>query len=123
MPSFSIGLSGWPEGGHAASAVLLRDGVPLVFIEQERVTRKKHSYDCSPFEAIEECLRVSGVPWEQVEDVCYGFDAPATYATVGRTLDRDVLDVLVPEHLLRLHRPRFHSTPHHLAHAASAFLC
>src|SRR5262245_60790153 len=123
MPYFTMGLAGWPEGGHAASAVLLRDGVPVVFVEEERVTRIKRAEDRSPFEAIEECLRVSGVPWREINEVTYGFDIPAAYATVSRTLDRDVLDVLVPEELLRIHRPAFHPVTHHLAHAASAFLC
>src|ERR1700743_1211398 len=103
VASHTMGLSGWPDGGHAASAVLLRDGVPVVFIEQERVTRVKHAYDCSPFEAIEECLRVTGVPWLAIDEVTFGFDIPAAYATVDRALDRDVLDVLVPEELLREH--------------------
>lgn len=123
MASYTLGLSGWPDGGHDASAVLLCDGVPIVFIEQERVTRIKHAENCSPFEAIEECLRVANVPWHAVEEVTYGFDIPATYATVDKTLDREVLEFLVPEDLLREHRPQFHAVEHHVAHAASAFLC
>lgn len=123
MARYTLGLSGWPDGGHDASAVLLADGVPIVFIEQERITRTKHAENQSPFEAIEECLRVGGVPWRAVEEVTYGFDIPAAYATVGGTLDRDVLDFLVPEDLLREHRPEFHAVEHHIAHAASAFMC
>jgi len=103
--------------------VILRDGVPITFIEQERVTREKHSEDCSPFEAIEECLRVSGVPWSAVDEVVYGFDLAETYASVDRTLDDDALAILVPDHLLRTHRPEFRTVSHHLAHAASSFLC
>lgn len=119
----TLGVSGWHEGGHAASAVLLKNGIPLVMIEEERVTRIKRSEDTPPTAAIYECLSVSGVSWADVDCVAHGYDINETYATVGRTLELPVIDYLIPPELLKEHRPKFVKVKHHLAHAASAFLC
>lgn len=115
-----LGLSGWHEGGHAASAVLVEDGVPVMLIEQERVNRDKNAEDQPPHAAIRELLARTGTAWSEIDLVTHGFDIDAAYATVERAAP-SILDALVPADLLNEWRPAFSKVGHHLAHAASGF--
>jgi len=99
-----LGLGG---SDHDFSAALICDVDIRVAIEQERLSRRKHAIGPwfeDPFrKSIEYCLETEGVSIEDVDAV----------------VSSDVLPARV-QHTLRAHRLRLY--PHHLCHAASAYL-
>ena len=124
---------------HDPAAALVMDGRIAAAAEEERFTRRKHGKQPVAFSTWELpegsarwCLEQAGVRAEQLDAVAYSYDpvlapAPAPDITAGeweglRTLFvrraplflRTALPGLAPE------RVRF--VPHHVAHAASAYL-
>jgi carbamoyltransferase len=151
---------------HDSAACLVKDGVVLAAVEEERFTRIKHAkrpipfsaYEL-PFHAIDYCLGHAGIRLVDVDHVAYGFDPFLSLggrrnAMIGLPLEPSAeppaegwespweplfLSYLVnaPRHLAdgaphhlrarfagaRADGPyKWHFVPHHLAHAASAFL-
>jgi carbamoyltransferase len=124
---------------HDPAAALVMDGRIAAAAEEERFTRRKHGKQPVAFSTWELpegsarwCLKQAGVRAEQLDAVAYSYDpvlapAPTSDITAGeweglRTLFvrraplflRTALPGLAPE------RVRF--VPHHVAHAASAYL-
>ncbi|MDQ3612470.1 MAG: carbamoyltransferase [Actinomycetota bacterium] len=128
---------------HDPAAALVVDGVTVAAVEEERFTRRKHGHDNVPFAAWEVpqraaawCLAQAGLRPEDLDAVSYSYD-PALCAPVeGMTVDRLVEDAWEPMRTLYAQRaPLFLRTalpgldpgivrfvPHHVAHAASAYL-
>lgn len=130
---------------HESSACLLRDGVILGAVEEERFNRVKHA-KCSlvnnpdqlPEQAMAWVLRHAGVTAEQVEHIAFSFDPDARLAA-NRNLPTEGIppgDFGTPEGELTFHahlqqaaaklkrlfpRAEFHFLPHHLCHGGSAF--
>jgi carbamoyltransferase len=132
---------------HESSACLIQDGRITAAVEEERFNRIKHAKrarvdnaDELPWAAIDWCLKAGGVAPADVDHVAYSFDPeerlrrnlelpddpgipPGDCGTAdgervfyGSTLHaRDLLQE-------RFGSARFHFVPHHLAHAASAYL-
>lgn len=122
-----------------SSACLLRDGVLLAAVEEERFRRIKH-WAGFPSEAIRSCLQQAGISLSQVEHVAINQDTSAnlgkklTYMLLkrpdlGLVLDRirnkreragvdQQLDRAFPDSGFR---GRFHTIEHHVAHLSSAF--
>jgi carbamoyltransferase len=61
---------------HDSSACLVRDGELLFAIAEERLSRLKHDADF-PRLAIQACLDFAGSTANQLDDVCFGWPAPA----------------------------------------------
>jgi carbamoyltransferase len=128
---------------HDPAAALVVDGMTVAAVEEERFTRRKHGHDNVPFAAWEVpqhaaawCLAQAGLRPEDLDAVTYSYD-PALCAPVeGMTVDRLVEDAWEPLRTLYAQRaPLFLRTalpgldpgivryvPHHVAHAASAYL-
>ncbi|MBW3646277.1 MAG: carbamoyltransferase [Actinobacteria bacterium] len=128
---------------HDPAAALVVDGVTVAAVEEERFTRRKHGHDNVPFAAWEVpqqaaawCLAQAGLRPEDLDAVSYSYD-PALCAPVeGMTVDRLVEDAWEPMRTLYAQRaPLFLRTalpgldpgivryvPHHVSHAASAYL-
>lgn len=130
---------------HDSSAALLRDGVPVAAVEEERFTRIKHgkrpmpllSFQL-PFHAINYCLEAADISLDEVDEIAYSFDpslAGDGCTGFGRYED-SFLDGIrsaprlltedVPHHLRRrmgdgIGRATFRFVDHHLSHAASAY--
>jgi carbamoyltransferase len=113
---------------HDVSAVLLADGVPVVGVCKERITREKWAGG-APDVAVGYCLKVAGV---RLRDV--GLIVQNTYALNVPELERDLLSRPHALHLPHEEReftlksplfrnPRAVTISHHLAHAYSAFAC
>lgn len=123
-----LGLNGWGPRSHDASAALLVDGYVVAFTEEERFTRRKHSYDATPVRAARYCLDEAGIQLHDVDIVAFGWDIPLLARRSGSALlpsggDAFVLEQLLPsKHFPRRHAPRLEFVGHHLAHAASASL-
>jgi carbamoyltransferase len=133
---------------HESAAALLIDGQLACFVEEERINRRKHGKNADvetpqalPVGAIQSCLRQSGLTIDQVDLIGYSFAETGRQANVGvdpvftpnswgspegeATFDANMR--LVPAELEKLGKKplhdRFRWVPHHVAHAASAFLC
>ncbi len=124
---------------HDSSAALVVDGEIVAAAEEERFTRRKHAKDCVPFSAwelperaIAWCLEQAGLTADELDAVAYSYD-PAL-AEPSDDLIANAYEGLRTYYVRRL--PHFLATlfgdfdpakvryvPHHIAHAASAYLC
>lgn len=116
----TLGLNGWDDGTHDPAAALIEEGQVLAFVEQERLSRRKHAVGELPHSAIREVLALGGATASDVDQIAYGWDLAEFYRIRGRhidladaglklTGDRDLAGL--PVNWVR----------HHDAHAASAF--
>ena len=115
--------------GMDAAAALVVDGKLVSAAEQERFTRNKHTGQF-PIDAIQFCLRDSGISINEVDEIAHGFD----YSPYRELYQRDEIsrelyqDVFSRDALLAQVRRDLPGFPdnkvfnvnHHLAHAASA---
>jgi len=126
---------------HDSSAVLVVDGQIVAAAEEERFNRRKHGKACLPFSAwelpehaIAWCLERGGISATDLDAVAYSYDpALATGGAPSHDLLADDYEGLRTYYVERL--PQFLRTlvgtfdaairyvPHHVAHAASAYLC
>ncbi|PYT48609.1 MAG: carbamoyltransferase [Acidobacteria bacterium] len=60
---------------HDSSACIVRDGELLFAVAEERISRLKHDAGF-PRNAIQACLDFAGVRAEQLDEVCFGWQAP-----------------------------------------------
>ena len=115
--------------GMDAAAALVVDGKLVSASEQERFDRRKHT-GRFPIDAIQFCLRDSGISLDEIDEIAHGFDY-APYRDlyqrdeVSRELykevfSRDALVSQVRRDLPGFPENRIFSVNHHLAHAASA---
>jgi carbamoyltransferase len=104
LANFTLGLGG---SDHEFSAALMRDWNILVAIEHERLSRRKHGYSLwyeDPVrQSIEYCLDAEGVSLIDIDTI----------------VSSDLLPIRV-RHNLRERSLQLY--PHHLCHAASAYL-
>lgn len=76
-------ISGLPRWfGHDAAAALVEDGVVLAAIEEERLTRIKHTNDF-PSRSAAGCLEYSGRTIEEVDAIAYFFEELDTDKELG----------------------------------------
>jgi carbamoyltransferase len=135
--TFILGLNAYHGD---ASACLVRDGVLVAAVEEERFRRIKH-WAGFPTESIRSCLRQAGVSLNDIDHVAINSDPKAqlfdrfSFVLRNRPDMRLVLDRL-RNHGKRLSvaplltaafpgddfRGEIHRVEHHLAHLASAFL-
>lgn len=118
----ALGLNGWVDRTHDASAALVIDGELVAFVEQERLSRRKHAVGEVPHAAVGAVLALGGIEPEEVDLIAYGWDLRLFNAVRGRELPLDLDDAVEP-------LCGFEPSPgqevrwvdHHLAHAASAY--
>ncbi len=126
---------------HDAAAALLRDGVIVAAAEEERFSRKKHDFGF-PTNAIDFCLRRGGISGEDLDYVVF-YEKPlvkferiltTSLGTFPRSwrVFREAMIAWFDQKLwiksrlmayLGLPPEKVLFVEHHLAHAASAFLC
>jgi carbamoyltransferase len=123
---------------HDPAAALVVDGETVAAAEEERFTRRKHGKECVPFsawelpvEAARWCLARAGVDVADLDAVAYSYDpdlAPAARDVVHdgweglRTLYARRAPRFLATALPGLAPERVRFVPHHVAHAASAYL-
>ena len=124
---------------HDPSSALVVDGRIVAAAEEERFTRRKHGKEAVAFSTWELpersarwCLDHGGLEPPQLDAVAYSYDpalAPPRQADVTtdtweslRTLYVERAPLFLKTALPGLDPQRVHFVPHHLAHAASAFL-
>lgn len=120
-----LGLNGWSERGHDASACLVIDGRIIAFTEEERFTRKRYSYDSLSVMSIAYCLQEAKIGVEDIDYVVYGWNLPKTYKLRRGNFpftDKQILEQLFPSNLYKYSKlPKLEFMDHHLAHAASSY--
>jgi carbamoyltransferase len=117
------------------------DGKLVAALEEERFTRKKHASDF-PERAIERCLRIAGIDYKDVDHIAVSIKptkdiGKKTLYGIGLMsqiypfLRHEVVRGAYRQYGLRTwcgtkyngsRRPPIHFIPHHLAHAAGAFM-
>ena len=126
---------------HDAAAALVRDGLLVAAVEEERFSRKKHDFGF-PHLAIQFCLEQAGLTAHDLDYVIFyekpflkferilltqlqGF--PATMDTFRRSMTNWLLDKLWVKQTilsaLEVPPEKILFSQHHLSHAASAFFC
>ncbi len=132
---------------HESAACLVRDGEIVAMAEEERFNRVRHGKhsridnpDELPEQAMAWCLAQGGVGWKDITDIGYALDPEMRKAGNSRLPDRHRVKPndwgtpegeeifyrhnLLARDKLRAYAPQANFTflPHHLCHAASAFL-
>lgn len=117
-------------GSHDAAAVLVRDGEIIAAIEEERLSRLKHS-NAFPVEAIRFCLREAGAGWSDVDRITLNVSqqsldyhrALQSLRTPGERIvtAREAIASLFQETFGVDVADKLRFCHHHLAHAASAY--
>jgi len=124
---------------HDPAAALVVDGVTVAAAEEERFNRRKHGKDPVAFSTWELperaaawCLEHAGVAPSELDAVAYSYDpAIATTPSVDvmggtweglRTLFAERAPFFLATSLPGLDADRVRFVPHHVAHAASAYL-
>ncbi len=125
---------------HDSTACLVVDGKIAVAIEEERLTREKHT-QAFPRKAIERCLSIAGLSPKDIDAVAVSIKPSKDWATkvkFGATHRRSARNLVIHELGGGLYRqngfwswyratwpqngPKVHFVPHHTAHAAGSFL-
>ncbi len=134
-------ILGFNAYGHDTSFSLLKDGLPVMVIEEERLTRVKHTKEF-PLKSLHFCLDSQGLTIDDIDHIGYYFNPYLTAVNLARYLVEyfprslrfmggDRLNIGgsifgLPkkiESIFGLSRGnfKFHYIKHHEAHAASAF--
>ncbi len=124
---------------HDSSAALVVDGRVVAAAEEERFNRRKHGKICVPFStwelperAIGWCLEQAGIEASELDAIAYSYDPQLAVQSEDFTVaDYEGLRTYYvrrfPNFLATLFPgidpARVSFVPHHLAHAASAYLC
>lgn len=122
-----LGVNGWYDRGHDASACIVKDGELIAGVEEERLNRQKHSYDTMPLLSVAWCLTHCNLQVEDVDAVAVGWDIAKLYDRHRSKLpfdsDEGYLDILFPKKYFGERRKKIpvYFINHHLAHAASTF--
>jgi carbamoyltransferase len=123
---------------HDPAAALVVDGEIIGAAEEERFSRRKHGKEAVPFSAWELpvesarwCLREAGLDAEDLDSITYSYE-PALLHDGGSITDQDweplrtLFARRAPQFLATavpgLDPARVRFVPHHVAHAASAYL-
>ena len=126
-----LGITNPPSNN--AAAALVRDGEILSAVEEERFTRTKQSPNMFPINAIEWCLKNSGISYDEVDIIATTWDgyhskkeieyhfseeqkAEADFFSDCMRIEKLYLNFIKK----RFKNPRIVNVRHHLAHAASS---
>lgn len=121
---FILGVTGYAgTDSHDASACLLKDGQLIVAIEQERLSRRKHSVGESPSSAVRACLDFAGIELTDVSAIATGwYDGPGPYSIVKAGPRFEWASIVLPTTLFPEQEiPTVYFIKHHLSHIAAGF--
>lgn len=124
---------------HDSSAALVKDGRIIAAAEEERFNRRKHAKECVPFSSWELpllsaswCIERAGLDASDVDALAYSYDPSLACADEHdvtaqdwealRTLYAWRFPRFLQSALPGVERARVEFVPHHVAHAASAYL-
>ena len=126
---------------HDSTACIVQNGELIVAVEEERLTREKHT-SAFPVNAIKKCLDISGLSFEQIdyiavsikpghkkfEKLIYGLKSPQNYKTFfkheflgARYRQNQLLTWYNTNWGSKRKKPEIHFIEHHLAHVEGSF--
>jgi len=130
--TYVLGIYGMFPHAENASAALVKDGKLIAMAEEERFNRIKHSRGLPyPEKSIEFCLKFAGITIDEVDSISLGWASfPSTLwmsfiSCIKRPIFIFKLPGIIKEmrgHKQYKHFDKITYYPHHMAHAASAFL-
>ncbi|MCP4150904.1 MAG: carbamoyl transferase, partial [bacterium] len=131
---------------HESSASLVKDGVLLAAVEEERFSRIKHAKpalidnaDQLPEQAMDFCLRKAGIGWDDIDHIAFSFSpekrlkrnvglpgseklTPGDWGTKEGEEAFYASNMRAKQKLTaRAKNAQFHFIDHHLCHAGSAY--
>lgn len=109
-------LPGWSN--HDGAAVLLKDGIIVAAIEEERLDRIKHS-NHFPHQAIKACLDQAMIRADQLDIIAVNFEGVGTQAANGAV---GTLSALFQKYVGDVSRAKLRFVNHQLAHLFSAYV-
>lgn len=119
-----LGLNGWPERGHDASAALLIGNKIVAFVEEERFTRKRYSYDSLPINSIAYCLKKAKIKVDDIDRIIFGWNMPEVYKLRKQIFpysNSELFEILFPKNLYQYKKPqKIDFLDHHLSHISSS---
>jgi predicted NodU family carbamoyl transferase len=134
---FSTASEDYPPGIHPAyfhdaAACIVADGVVLAAVEEERISRDKHT-NRFPVGAVAECLSIAGLALSDLSAVAFFFDEVFVDQEIQSfALDRPdmpirrcrdlIIDRLADEFGHEISTDMVRSVRHHDSHAAAAYL-
>ncbi len=121
-----LGLNGWYEKGHDASACLIIGNKIVAFAEEERFTRKRYSFDAMPQMSTAYCLREANVNVDELDFIVFGWDLPLKYSLRGITkcskYEDYIINTVFPKKLYKYTKtPKIEFVNHHLSHASASY--
>ncbi len=124
---YILGISGWFDRRHDAAASLIKDGKLIAAAEEERFTRRKHSYDTLPYNAIGFCLKKERISVDDLDYVAIYWNFPHHYKIRNfkwKFNEKKMIDIIFPKIYFNYKKhPKIKYINHHLSHASSAFRC
>lgn len=111
-----LGLAG--ALGHDASACLIVGDVVVAMAEEERFSRQRHAHEATPVASARYCLDAGGLALSEIDAVALGWDPCLAPYPVLKTFTTDWLGRMGAGR----RSPPIIPVPHHLSHAASAFV-
>ncbi|HEY4455156.1 MAG TPA: carbamoyltransferase C-terminal domain-containing protein [Pseudonocardiaceae bacterium] len=112
-----LGISG--GYGHDAAAALVRDGVIVAVVEEERLIRRKHAYGSAPVHAARYCLEQAGLRLDDVDVLALSWE-PAEQSDWPTRLHETMLS---HPFFAGSRVPDIEVVGHARSHAAAAFYC
>jgi len=120
-----LGLNGWSERGHDASACLVIGGKIVAFAEEERFNRKRYSFDSMPRISTAYCMNEANINVDDIDYIVYGWDLPLEYSLRGRALlnfKEHIVSSIFPKTQYKYEKiPKIEFLNHHLSHAVSSY--
>ncbi len=121
---YILGLTGWYNRSHDATACIVKNGKILAMVEEERFLRKKHAYDKTPLYATLWCLNKIGIQLDDIDIVAIGWDYKKLYKINGIEDEKlnNLVEVFFPKKYFKYSKtPKIELIDHHLAHAACSY--
>lgn len=126
---------------HDSTACVVKDGKLVVAIEEERLTRKKHT-NAFPLQAIKRCLEIAKITADDIDHVAVSIRPGMDWAkklSYGLTIGKDLAPFCKHELFGTMYmqkglknwfnstfpgqkKPELHYVPHHLSHVVGSFL-
>lgn len=111
-----LGLNGWNSRSHDAAACIIKDNRLIFAVEEERIIRKKHSFDSSPIQSILYALKYTNLTINDIDLVVLGWDITKCFKR--KIFKKEILNVLLPKKIFFYKKnPKIILISHHLAHA------
>ena len=122
-----LGINGWIDRSHDASACLIIDGKIISAVEEERFVRQKKAYDRLPINSVKFCLQENKLTLDDIDYVSFGWNWKKLYELRGKRYtfnSAEIIEKFFPRKYFKYKKiPKLHFIEHHLAHASSTFRC